>query len=188
MSTVSKHLSILRARHHCGRKARDAGFLYPEVSVRTQYLLMCRRRAGVVIEENRSVLDGWKETRNRKRAVGPDRRGLGSKHIHALPAWDLFTDFVAGWENGRAQQELVMNWKQEYKILLLMIAVFLGLYFRVGAPRFDNAIFEAWPWPSGTRASTCCCADPGVLYRRGDCGVREQESVMKYLGATATRC
>jgi uncharacterized protein len=82
-----------------------------------------------------------------------------------------------------------MNWKQEYKILLLMIAVFLGLYFLpLGLPRFDNAVFEALALAKWyTREHVLLCLIPAFFIAGAIAVFVSQDSVMKYLGAGANK-
>jgi uncharacterized protein len=82
-----------------------------------------------------------------------------------------------------------MNWKQEYKILLIMIAVFLGLYFLpLGVPRFDNAIFEALALAKWyTREHVLLCLIPAFFIAGAIAVFVSQDSVMKYLGAGANK-
>ena len=82
-----------------------------------------------------------------------------------------------------------MNWKQEYKILLLMIAVFVGFYFLpLGLPRFDNAVFEALALAKWyTREHVLLCLVPAFFIAGAIAVFVSQESVMKYLGAGANK-
>jgi uncharacterized protein len=82
-----------------------------------------------------------------------------------------------------------MNWKQEYKILLLMIAVFLGLYFLpLGVPRFDNAVFEGLALAKWyTREHVLLCLIPAFFIAGAIAVFVSQDSVMKYLGAGANK-
>ncbi|MBN2224930.1 MAG: permease [Deltaproteobacteria bacterium] len=82
-----------------------------------------------------------------------------------------------------------MNWKQEYKILLLIIGAFLGLYFMpLGAPRFDNAIFEALALAKWyTREHVLLCLIPAFFIAGAIAVFVAQDSVMKYLGAGANK-
>ncbi len=82
-----------------------------------------------------------------------------------------------------------MNWKTEWKSLLIIAAVFLGVYFLpVGIPRFDNAVTEALQlvkWYA--REHVVLCLIP-AFFIAGAIGVFvSQESVMKYLGAKANK-
>ncbi len=82
-----------------------------------------------------------------------------------------------------------MNWKQEYKILLGMIAVFIGFYFLpIGAPRFDNAVFEALALAKWyTREHVLLCLIPAFFIAGAIAVFVSQDSVMKYLGAGANK-
>ncbi len=82
-----------------------------------------------------------------------------------------------------------MNWKAELKILFVMLAVFLDIYYLpVGSGRFDNAVFEALhlvKWYA--REHVLLCLIP-ALFIAGAIGVFvSQVSVMKYLGAGAKK-
>ncbi|MBN2201402.1 permease [bacterium] len=82
-----------------------------------------------------------------------------------------------------------MNWKNEWKTLLFVLAAFIGLYhLPVGVPRFDNAIMEALhlvKWYA--REHVVLCLIP-AFFIAGAIGVFvRQESVMKYLGAGAKK-
>lgn len=82
-----------------------------------------------------------------------------------------------------------MNWKKESKPLLIIAAVFLGMFFLpVGIPRFDNAVFEALhlvKWYA--REHVLLCLIP-AFFIAGAIGVFiSQASVMKYLGARANK-
>ncbi|MBN1602906.1 MAG: permease [Chitinispirillaceae bacterium] len=82
-----------------------------------------------------------------------------------------------------------MDWKKESKPLLIILAVFLGLFFLpVGIPRFDNALFEALQlvkWYA--REHVILCLIP-AFFIAGAIGVFvSQASVMKYLGAKANK-
>jgi uncharacterized membrane protein YraQ (UPF0718 family) len=82
-----------------------------------------------------------------------------------------------------------MNWRQEWKALLIIVAVFLGcFYLPVGKSRFDNAILEAFylvKWYA--REHVILCLVP-AFFIAGAIGVFvSQASVMKYLGARANK-
>ena len=82
-----------------------------------------------------------------------------------------------------------MNWKNEWKYLLLIIAVFLAcFYLPVGSVRFDNAILEAFhlvKWYA--REHVLLCLVP-AFFIAGAIGVFvSQASVMKYLGPKANK-
>jgi len=82
-----------------------------------------------------------------------------------------------------------MNWKNEWKSLLVIAAVFLGVYYLpIGVPRFDNAVTEALQlikWYA--REHVVLCLIP-AFFIAGAIGVFvRQESVMKYLGAKANK-
>jgi len=82
-----------------------------------------------------------------------------------------------------------MNWKGEWKPLLLMVSGFFMVFFLpVGIPRFDNAVFEALhliKWYA--REHVLLCLIP-AFFIAGAIGVFvSQASVMKYLGAKANK-
>ena len=82
-----------------------------------------------------------------------------------------------------------MNWKNEWKSLLVIAAVFLGVYYLpIGIPRFDNAVMEALQlikWYA--REHVVLCLVP-AFFIAGAIGVFvSQESVMKYLGAKTNK-
>ena len=82
-----------------------------------------------------------------------------------------------------------MNWKVEYKKLLIIIAVFLGcFYLPVGSTRFDNAVCEALQlvkWYA--REHVLFCLIPAFFIAGGIAVFVSQASVMKYLGARASK-
>ncbi len=82
-----------------------------------------------------------------------------------------------------------MNWKDEWKTLLVMIAVFLGCYFLpVGTPRFDNAMMEALhlvKWYA--REHVLLCLVPAFFIAGAITIFISQASVMKYLGPNANK-
>lgn len=80
-----------------------------------------------------------------------------------------------------------MNWKKDWKPLLIIIVAFLGCFFLpVGVKRFDNAIMESLQlvkWYA--REHVLLCLVP-AFFIAGAIGVFvSQASVMKYLGAKA---
>jgi len=82
-----------------------------------------------------------------------------------------------------------MDWKKEFKILGIIAAVFLFVfYLPVGIPRFDNAVFESFyliKWYA--REHVLLCLVP-AFFIAGAIGVFvSQASVMKYLGAKANK-
>ncbi|EKD39772.1 MAG: hypothetical protein ACD_75C00300G0005 [uncultured bacterium] len=82
-----------------------------------------------------------------------------------------------------------MNWKIEYKYLLLIIVVFVGCYFLpVGAARFDNAVLEAFhlvKWYAQEHVLLCLVP---AFFIAGAIGVFvSHASVMKYLGPKANK-
>ncbi len=82
-----------------------------------------------------------------------------------------------------------MNWKSEWKYLLLIAGVFLAcFYLPIGSVRFDNAILEAFhlvKWYA--REHVLLCLVP-AFFIAGAIGVFvSQASVMKYLGPKANK-
>lgn len=82
-----------------------------------------------------------------------------------------------------------MNWKEDWKALLLIIVIFLiCFYLPVGQTRFDNAVFESLQlvkWYA--REHVLLCLIP-AFFIAGAIGVFvSQASVMKYLGARANK-
>jgi uncharacterized membrane protein YraQ (UPF0718 family) len=82
-----------------------------------------------------------------------------------------------------------MSWKQEWKPLAIITAVFLAaFYLPVGRPRFDNAIMEAFhlvKWYA--REHVVLCLLPAFLIAGAIAVFVRKESVMKYLGARAPK-
>ncbi len=81
------------------------------------------------------------------------------------------------------------NWKTEWKPLALIAGLFLAcFYLPVGAPRFDNAVTEAFElvkWYA--REHVILCLVP-AFFIAGAIGVFvSQASVMKYLGPKANK-
>jgi len=82
-----------------------------------------------------------------------------------------------------------MDWKSEWKALVLIVALFLAMfYLPVGKPRFDGAILESLQlvkWYA--REHVLLCLVP-AFYIAGAISVFvSQDSVMKYLGAKANK-
>ncbi len=82
-----------------------------------------------------------------------------------------------------------MDWRNEWKILLVLGLVFLGFfYLPLGEPRFDNAVFEALyltKWYA--REHVILCLIPAFFIAGAISVFVSQESVMKYLGAGANK-
>ncbi len=82
-----------------------------------------------------------------------------------------------------------MNWKDEWKTLAAMIAVFLGcFYLPIGTPRFDNAVLEAFhllKWYA--REHVLLCLVPAFFIAGAITIFVSQASVLKYLGPNANR-
>ncbi|HNY70020.1 MAG TPA: permease [Syntrophorhabdus sp.] len=82
-----------------------------------------------------------------------------------------------------------MNWKEDWKWLVGLAALFLALfYLPVGIPRFDTAVFEGlYLAKSYAREHVILCLLP-AFFIAGAIGVfLSQNSVMKYLGANAKK-
>jgi uncharacterized protein len=82
-----------------------------------------------------------------------------------------------------------MSWRSEWKALLLLAAVFLAAYFLpVGAPRFDNAVNEAFSLTKWyAREHVVLCLLPAFFIAGAISVFVSQASVMKYLGAKANK-
>jgi uncharacterized membrane protein YraQ (UPF0718 family) len=82
-----------------------------------------------------------------------------------------------------------MNWKREWKILLLIAGIFLAcFYLPVGRERFDNAVLEAFhlvKWYA--REHVLLCLIPAFFIAGAISVFVSQASVMKYLGAKANK-
>jgi len=82
-----------------------------------------------------------------------------------------------------------MNWREQWKPLALIVALFLGAYYLpVGSARFDNAVLEAFyllKWYA--REHVLLCLIP-AFFIAGAIGVFVSKgAVMKYLGANANK-
>jgi len=82
-----------------------------------------------------------------------------------------------------------MDWKQEWKILLVLAAVFLAAYWLpVGVPRFDNAVTEAFSLTKWyAREHVVLCLLPAFFIAGAISVFVSQASVMKYLGPKAKK-
>ncbi|MGA1795463.1 MAG: permease [bacterium] len=82
-----------------------------------------------------------------------------------------------------------MDWKKEWKPLLIIAAVFLACFFvPVGMARFDNAVMEAIhlvKWYA--REHVLLCLVPAFFIAGAIAVFISQASVMKYLGAKANK-
>lgn len=82
-----------------------------------------------------------------------------------------------------------MEWKREWKILLIFVLVFIGFYYLpIGSIRFDNALFEALyltKWYA--REHVILCLLPAFFIAGAISVFVSQQSVMKYLGAKANK-
>ncbi len=82
-----------------------------------------------------------------------------------------------------------MNWKQEWKKLALVVAIFLGVfYLPVGTARFDNAVNESLQlvrWYA--REHVLLCLVPAFFIAGAISVFVSQAAVMKYLGAGAKK-
>jgi uncharacterized membrane protein YraQ (UPF0718 family) len=83
----------------------------------------------------------------------------------------------------------MIEWKQEWKPLLLIIGAFLVcFYLPVGSPRFDNAVSEALhltKWYA--QEHVLLCLVPAFFIAGAISVFVSQASVMKYLGARANK-
>jgi len=82
-----------------------------------------------------------------------------------------------------------MNWKNEWKALLLMVIIFLGsFYLPVESHRFTNAILESLrPVKWYAREHVLLCLVPAFFIAGAIAVFISQASVMKYLGARANK-
>ncbi len=82
-----------------------------------------------------------------------------------------------------------MNWRQEWKKLVIILAVFSGIFFLpIGRPRFDNALIESMQlvrWYA--REHVLLCLIPAFFIAGAVCIFISQGAVMKYLGAGAKK-
>ncbi|OGV36579.1 MAG: permease [Lentisphaerae bacterium GWF2_45_14] len=82
-----------------------------------------------------------------------------------------------------------MNWKDEFKNLLLIAGIFsVCFYLPVGSDRFNNAVMEAFylvKWYA--REHVLLCLVPAFFIAGGISVFISQASVMKYLGARANK-
>jgi uncharacterized membrane protein YraQ (UPF0718 family) len=81
------------------------------------------------------------------------------------------------------------DWKSEWKPLLIMVFVFLGIfYLPLGIPRFDNALMESLhlaKWYAQEHVLTCLI--PAFFIAGAIAVFVSQASVMKYFGAKAKK-
>jgi len=86
-------------------------------------------------------------------------------------------------------EDLLMSWRDEWRKLLLMLAVFAAcFYLPVGWPRFDNAMLEAFhlvKWYA--REHVLLCLVPAFFIAGAVAVFVSQAAVMKYLGAEANK-
>ena len=82
-----------------------------------------------------------------------------------------------------------MDFKSEWKKLVLIIGVFLGIYYLpIGVPRFDNAVNESLiliKWYA--REHVLLCLVPAFFIAGAISVFVSQASVMKYFGAKANK-
>jgi uncharacterized membrane protein YraQ (UPF0718 family) len=82
-----------------------------------------------------------------------------------------------------------MNWKEEWKPLLIIVAVFLAFFWLpVGSTRFDSAILEAFylaKWYA--QEHVLLCLVPAFFIAGAIATFVSQASVMRYLGARANK-
>jgi uncharacterized protein len=87
------------------------------------------------------------------------------------------------------ESKFVTYWQEEWKPLALIVSVFLVCYYiPIGNARFDNAVMEAFhlvKWYAQEHVLLCLVP---AFFIAGAIGVFvSQESVMKYLGPTASK-
>ncbi|OQB38359.1 MAG: putative permease [Candidatus Latescibacteria bacterium ADurb.Bin168] len=82
-----------------------------------------------------------------------------------------------------------MNWKDEWKPLALILAIFFAaFYLPVGIPRFDNAVSEAFQLTKWyAREHVVLCLIPAFFIAGAISVFVNQAAVMRYLGAKAKR-
>lgn len=84
---------------------------------------------------------------------------------------------------------MVMDWKNEWKPLLVILAVFLSFYYLpLGTGRFDNAVMEALhlaKWYA--QEHVLLCLVPAFFIAGAIAVFVSQASVIKYLGAKANK-
>jgi uncharacterized membrane protein YraQ (UPF0718 family) len=82
-----------------------------------------------------------------------------------------------------------MNWREEWKPLAVIVAVFLAcFYLPVGTQRFDNAVLEAFhlvKWYALEHVLLCLI--PAFFIAGAISVFVSQGAVMKYLGAKAKK-
>lgn len=82
-----------------------------------------------------------------------------------------------------------MDWKKEWKIMLVIGLVFIAFYYLpIGNTRFDNAVFEALQLAQWyAREHVILCLIPAFFIAGALSVFLSQQSVMKYLGAKANK-
>jgi uncharacterized protein len=110
------------------------------------------------------------------------------RRFKAIPL-EMTRTFIFIWLICQTIKEVVMEWKAEWKYLLLIVGVFLAcFYLPVGTERFDNAILEAFhlvKWYAQEHVLLCLIP---AFFIAGAIGVFiSQASVMKYLGPAANK-
>lgn len=87
------------------------------------------------------------------------------------------------------ESKLVSYWQDEWKALVLIVSVFLACYYiPIGNARFDNAVMEAFhlvKWYA--QEHVLLCLVPAFFIAGAIAVFVSQESVMKYLGPTASK-
>ncbi len=83
----------------------------------------------------------------------------------------------------------MFDWRKEWKPLLILLAVFMGIYFMpLGSSRFTNAVLEALQlarWYA--REHVVLCLVPAFFIAGAIAVFISQASVLRYLGATAKK-
>lgn len=82
-----------------------------------------------------------------------------------------------------------MNWKKEYKYLILFVVVFFVFYYLpVDSIKFQNAIFESLKLTKWyVREHILLCLIPALFIAGGISAFVSQQSVIKYFGAKANK-
>jgi uncharacterized protein len=112
-------------------------------------------------------------------------RHPGPDHAHVATA-----GFAQGFISVRdAFNRRVARWRHEWKWLLILLGVFLGIYYLpVGVPRFDGAVMEALhlaKWYAQEHVVLCLL--PAFFIAGAIAVFVSEASVMKYLGANAPK-
>jgi len=101
-----------------------------------------------------------------------------------------------GWRPGQRLETVregirpgVERWRREWKALLVIIGVFLGVYYLpIGVPRFDNALAESLELTKWyAQEHVVLCLLPAFFIAGAIAVFVSQASIMKYLGVSAPK-